>query len=273
MKLIRSVSNILKLYQDVYFSSTPPVLIYQMGKVGSSSIEKSLKKIHYTPCYHVHRLNPQNIRAVQQEYAHKRLRYDQWQTDRRALFLYKHIIQKKCPAKIISLVREPVSRNLSAYFQNFYRFTGEAFQQEQNYDIQELIDTFIQEYNHDVPLAWFDKEFLPVLDTDIYHKTFDKQRGFIRYQKEEKDIIVLKCELSDDDKSLLLKEFLHRPDFEIVRANVSKEKNYSAVYKAFLDAVRLPEKYIDRLYSSRYTKHFYSDDEIASLREKWLNRV
>ena len=53
--------------------------------------------------------------------------------ERLGILLYKSVCRKKRKAKFITIVREPVSRNFSAFFQNFKRFTGSDFKESKLY--------------------------------------------------------------------------------------------------------------------------------------------
>ena len=59
------------LHRGQYFKklrSGVPIIVCQMGKVGSVSVRDSLESSGIDSVFHVHRLNPDNIRSVQQDY-------------------------------------------------------------------------------------------------------------------------------------------------------------------------------------------------------------
>ena len=66
--------QVLKIKSNLYIQwhlncrSMAPIIVYQMGKVGSSSIRDSLKSSGVHPVFHVHRMNPRNIEAVRNAY-------------------------------------------------------------------------------------------------------------------------------------------------------------------------------------------------------------
>ena len=95
-----------------------PVLIYQMGKVGSESIQASLSALNL-PSIHAHFLSWQNLRDVEKYYLR-----------RPHAKVPEHIIRSKrlraimdktwgrIQWKVITLVREPVAGTISDVFQN-----------------------------------------------------------------------------------------------------------------------------------------------------------
>ena len=99
----------LKLLRDKVFfkrdlKSDIPVLVYQMGKVGSSSVTNSLLR-HYSGI------------VLQAHYFNSN--HKDWRVGR----LYRWVIEEDNPLRIISLTREPIGRNVSAFFQNFEKHT------------------------------------------------------------------------------------------------------------------------------------------------------
>ena len=91
-----------------------PILIYQMGKVGSSSIYFSLKSL-YSNTYHVHTLNSKILANLKAQYNVKdRGLPGHWSAS--DMILSNNLLAE--PLKIITLVREPINRNFSAFFEN-----------------------------------------------------------------------------------------------------------------------------------------------------------
>ena len=109
-----------KIYYKVnkLLRSDTIVIIYQMGKVGSSSIYNSVNR--YFKTYHIHYLNEKIISQIYQKSKDKNQSVPlHLETSTEVLNLLKS--EKKI--KIISLIREPISRNLSAFFENLDNFT------------------------------------------------------------------------------------------------------------------------------------------------------
>jgi len=266
-KIAANVKNDLKLAQALRKSDCEPVIVYQMGKVGSRSITDSLKNCGVDPVFHIHRMNPDNIKRVKDEYLKKGRKP---LNERSGIILYKNVCRKKRKAKFITIVREPVSRNFSAFFQNFKRFTGSEFKESKLYT-QKLIRIFISEYMHDVPLIWFDIEIKNTLGIDVYNFQFPKEKGHMVIQKNNFELLVLKLEIPDRKKQDAISEFMNLHDFRLIRANVGKDKDYSETYKKFKDKIQMPHSYLKTMLNSKYSRHFYTDLEINAIWSKWAD--
>jgi hypothetical protein len=259
----------LSLRSSVYLRRAIPVIVYQMGRVGSRSIWGSLRSCGVAPVFHVHRLNPNNIERVRQEYLDNGLTP---MDESLGMRLYADIVRRQKKAKFITLVREPISRNISAFFRNFKRFTGVEYG-DGDLSIEELVSTFVQEYRHPVPLTWFDMEMKQTLGIDVYEHPFPKHRGHLTIKKGVFELLILKLEIDDSIKEDVVAQFLDIDDFRLTRANVAQDKDYAQTYRDFLRAIRLPKSYVEIMCSAEYTRHFYSEAEIEAVRSKWRDRL
>lgn len=263
----REIIKTLYFYWLIHTNNKIPVIVYQMGKVGSSSIKYSLQKAGISPLFHVHRMNPENIQDVREEYLQ---RNQKPQDDSLGLCLCREIGLRKIKAKVISSFREPIGRNISAFFQNL-KIISHKPNIKDNANVQELILEFLSKYPHHVPLHWFDIELGKILDINVYAYPFPKDRGYLIIQKNNIDLLLLKLEVPDAIKELAISEFLQIDDFHLLKKNIGEEKEYSSVYQNFKRSIKLPSDYVDLMMNSKFTRHFYTDSEIFEFQNRWLN--
>ncbi len=242
------------------------ILVYQMGKVGSNTIRWSLKKAGLKVS-HIHSLYLnrgyefyKNFLLSQVNYpATKKILYSffyQWQRLK---------LRRRKKLKIITLVREPVSVNISSFFQNLSYFAYEY----EHKAASSLYEAFFDKCNHDYVLDWFDKEFLPTTGLDIYQYDFDKDAGYSIIKEKKVECLVIKLEKLDELEGAIA-EFVGVRDFKLVRHNVSAHKWFNPVYREFKRNVMFSLEFIERIYSSRLVQHFYSEDEINEFMDKYL---
>jgi hypothetical protein len=269
----------------------PPVLVYQMGKVGSSSVKDSLWAHGVGPVLHMHWFRPwreqdaaalpleeQQRHAVAREIAQEKRAYERFSYRQkiRSLVLekgyyeviYEDVIKKRRGARFITNVRDPVSTNVSMFFQSFQEYAGAQFE-EADYSTADLIDIFKNDYIFSWPLTWFDKEMKPTLGVDVYDHAFPKEKGHQTLENGPYEILLLKCELGDAAKEKAISEFLGLEDFEITRRNESKDKSYAAQYQQFKDALSVSKERLDMLCDSKYATHFYTPRELEKVRARW----
>lgn len=210
-----------------------PILIYQMGKVASMSIFNSLKEEGFSNVHHVHKLENCN----------------------------KEIRSLK---KIITLAREPVARNISAFFENLTIYSEDN----PSGNIQIMIDSFLNNYPHNRPINWFDKEFKKNTGIDIYNYPFNKEAAFSIIKDFGYEILILKVETTNAQKEKILEAFLGK-EITIENSNTAESKHYKDTYTSFKKAITLPLTYSNNLYNSKYMNYFYIEEEIALFKKRW----
>ncbi len=257
----------------------PIVLIHQMGKVGSLSIYHSLKAdyCHQFDIYHTHFLNA--LYALESD---TQRRDHDWQIYRQnqgsgllpsdfydiTRIHNQLLVKTKQPLKIITMVRDPISRNISAYFQNLHWIWGmsNAYQEK---SIPELAEGFWSQANHDFPLEWLDREIQDVVGLDVYAQPFPHDSAIQKLTDGNHNLLIIHTNASDQVKNQALQQFLEIEHFEVKRLHVSEKKEYGAVYKKFLSEVKIPEWYIDKMFNSRFARHFFSEEERQKRMEYW----
>jgi len=258
------------------------VVVYQMGRVGSTSILRSLEASKPNlPIFHVHRLTKEHIDRCEEIYKkhftsfqgrHKHLLQSQYLRQQ----LNQGLINKKW--NIVTLVRDPIAKNVSSFFKSGLELMFDYKLKQENYysnnrsdfkDVKELINIFLEKYNHEVPLTWFDQELKSVFEIDIYSTDFPKEKGYQIYAQGNINILIIKVEKINEIACDAFKEFLSINNFTLIAANRADEKQYKAIYKEFIETINLPNSYIDRMYESKYVKHFYNREEIELMRAKW----
>lgn len=240
------------LYYKLIYKKEKVILIYQMGKVGSASVYSTLKKNYYN-CVHVHYLLPSNIDNLISEKS-KTIKFNLFPIVGR--FVYNNIILKKKDVYIITIIRNPIERNISAFFQNILKFEGVNYKL---IEMEQLKQDFLNNYNHEIPLAWFDKEFYPTTGINIYDYDFDKSKGYLIMESNNIKLLIYKLELDDRNKEIILAKFLNsnKSRIKLEKTNLSTNKGYSDIYKKFKNNSIYSDEMITKIKQSKFYKKFY----------------
>ena len=236
-----------------------PIIVAQMGKVASTSVSRALEELG-VPVFQVHHLD----RVFLDEVASK-LEADGQDQDhiRQSYRVLEEIVAPSKPARIVSLVRDPIARNISAFFQNKDLLAKSVE------DVDALIARFLDTYSHDVPLAYFDLHIKPVFGVDVFETPFDHDRKRLITSVGGYSVLILRAEDPDEHKQSALREFTGSSDITLGRANVGANKKYSGQYSDFLDRICLPDSYIDKMLSSKMAQHFYTEEELEGFAKRW----
>ena len=262
-------------------------MIYQMGKVGSKTIRSSLQAFKLDmPIFHVHFLTEDRVKETEKE----RRKYLGTEKEHllRHIWQYQYLRKRIASGlngkkwKIVTLTREPISRNISTFFENLDvepLEAGHRYKIQSDYygfeiilnieDAYELTQLFFERLYHDRPLVFFDQEIKSVFDVDVFSSEFPISKGYKIYEGEHADVLLIRLENLNECARDAFKEFLNIEGFTLINTNIGGEKVYAPIYKKVKDSIVLPESYIARMYTSRYMRHFYSEEEIARFRAKW----
>jgi len=266
-----------------------PVLLLQMGKVGSKSVQAGLEAIvRDRPIYHSHFLTPERTQITEIQ------RRKFFRTERHTYLMRPWLNEFVLNSfqsgrddhvwKLITLTREPIGRNISAFFENL---EVEAGSEEGEYlissdyygieptrvtlgDTDKLSKLFFERAPHDSAVQFFDKEIRDIFGIDVLSSGFSIDRGYDIYRSERVELLVMRLENLSDIAGEACNTFLGINNFKLINQNIGAKKLYAPLYETFKKSVAIDSDYADRLYESRYMKTFYSAEEIRAARNRWL---
>lgn len=248
-----------------------PVLVYQIGKVGSSSIVETLETMRLgVPVLQCHTLRPERIRQLLRD------RPSPSRVPRHLLVsqaVATALKQGLFPCSVISPVREPVARAISFAFEDWRRKlgTGNPGDALDPVRMRQVVSRLLEnDTGHADPTRWFTLELQATFGIDVFARPFDRERGFSIERGGLASCLVLRVEELNRVLTHALASFLEIDELRVrpKLANVGAGKWYSDVLTQVKSEFRLPRDILERLYATRYAQHFYGA-EIPALMEKW----
>lgn len=249
-------------------------VVFQMGKVGSTSVSASLEAMADRPhVYHAHFLTPGGIGWAEEQY---RRNYP------RTRLLPNHVVdslvlRERLDAgatlgwRVVTLLRDPIARNLSSFFQTMYLDRPEV-------DVQDTSDTamarlhqsFFDDFDHEFPLEWLDVELGAALGVDPYAAVADGPGAFqLSAQASRPAVLILTLEELRGNGAAALARFVEREQVPLVDANLAGDKDYAGTYEQFSATIPLPASYLDLMYGSKMATSFYDEATLAAFRRRW----
>jgi hypothetical protein len=239
-----------------------PILVYQMGKVGSTSVCRSLEAAGHHPV-HVHFLTAQSHRYVRAAYEDVGMKPAHYYTEK---LVRPYLKWTNHRLKVISLVRDPVARYVSGLFQ--WPTCRDAVSEDAAKTRADVAERLSQPNALRYELTWFDRELKKTLGVDVLGEPFDREHGYQTYRGPRADVLLLKLERLSELLPTVVSDFVGTP-LQNVRANVGKQKNRGALYAEVKRTLTLPRSVCERTYDHEWVRHFYTADEIASFVRKW----
>ena len=241
------------------------IIVLTMGKVGTLSICRSLKNIGFN---HVH---PHSlIYSYPGTHFLKNLNLNKFQHFKFILKSYlKRIkvfiwLKMSKEIKIITGVRDPFSRYISAFFEQSHYLKLDTRIENEDY-IRTKLDIHGNFYS---TLEWFDKEINKVFDLDIYSYSFNKELGYTIIKKDKIKILIFRLDkLNNLNKTI--QKFIDNDQFELIVENVTKN---NTIYNKIKKDYKFDLKRINDAIESKYLNQFYTKSEINELKNKWRIR-
>lgn len=245
-------------------------LVYQMGRVGSKSHENVLKKSNLENVIHIHSLNPTRIINLNNNFT--KLRIENYDSLHRLgmnlgksilLEPYKYNIKTVCP------IRDVISRNFSSFMYATHFWQSKKIKEIKN--LKELSYFFENNFYHRDILNWFDSEIFSILQQNVYDYKFSDDYILMENMFGWKTI-VYKFDISNKRKSVLLSDFFNRKIVFDKKINENKKSTIwnNMTYSDIKKEIKLSEEFVDKINSSQYMTHFWSNKDIDKIKDIWV---
>ncbi len=251
----------------------PLILIYQMGKVGSTSVYQSIKNcLGDDRLFHIHFLSDdiKNHIKTHKQNGQKNIPFH--------LKLGKYLRNelKNHPekqVKIVSLVREPIAWFISVLFEPPY-FEKEILNVDNSID-STLANNYIikrlQDKNSFHYLSnWFDREIKQVFNIDVFEEPFTKELGYKFYRNKNVELLVIRLEDLDRIGASSIATFLDLSnEFKLEKDNVRMDKKDAKVYLNLIESLTIDKGLCKDFYTIPFANHFYTSEQINMFIKKW----
>lgn len=223
--------------QDIAF------IIYQMGKVGSSTMKDSLENVHGKRVLHTH------YHEDAKEYIEK------WS-------------QQFDSVVVITGFREPLARCISAYFQNLTNKKNHWFVGSKKEVMGKSIDWLISDFNakvvphiHKIIDPWLEN-YERAINCKLTEFTI--ANGCLKASFNNIHFYIYNLEtLTEFYQGIADDQFFNK--VSLANSNMGEDKWYSKIYRDFKSEYQINRNDYDRLYGNiDYVRRLYDEDEIGN---------
>lgn len=216
------------------------VLVYQPAKVGSSSVMYSLRR-YGIPAMRWHSCYSAYLGKYKEDFQ-----------------ICKKYLKE--PLKVISLVREPITREISECFQLYgderidHEIIGNTLE-------EDILGWLERRGKMNYEFTWFDKEMKEFIGIDVYEHDFDSKKGYSIIHGENVELLLLQMEQLNTNQSVIA-DFVGLSDFQLIKENVGAKKPYHYAYDDLKKKIRIPREIIELYYKdNEKMNHFYSEEQ------------
>lgn len=261
------------------FQKYPPVLIYQFGKVGSSTVRKSLRQSALpNPIYQVHSLSDAGI----QRYEAKRQQFPHSRYIAECLAISKSLRRKinnlgtdSVPLRIITLTREPIALLISSFFEAQSDRLSKSLDDDNHLVLEEIMKKIRRQLKRfdessNRVCTWFDRELNATFGIDIFAHPFSPEMGYQIIRQGNIELLLLRLEDLNQCGSQVLAEFLQLDQpLSLISVNQRDKKEFADLYQTLKETIQIPKRICRPIYASQYATHFYSDAERDAFIHRW----
>ena len=245
--------------RNVIRAMPDPVLVYQMSKVGSSTVCESLDEKNISNI-HVHYINRKSWKSASKMYLNNGKTLPPHFHTGRLLRQWLSLTERR--VRVVTLVRDPIARYVSGAFE-VGRLQGVPTG-DVDASLRVLKDQLASPHALNYAYTWFDREIHPLFSVDILDHPFNREEGFGRITREDIDILILTLEQLDELVPTVLSDFVGQP-LQLKPDRVRSDEIYAQVK----ERLQLRECTVRRLYDHEWMRHFYSAHDIKRFVHRW----
>ena len=256
----------------------PILLIYQLPKIGSQSLEATLRQCSLPHSIHrFHYLSSTAARNLRRGLSSP-VPSPAWKSDAlqqlqamtrmsRLLRLRRFLCFCGCrlpKVEVISGVRELISLMLASVFENYAYFgpTPEAL------TLKVCREALLHPKTFASVRDWFDLELKPFLGIDAFKRQFPREQAYAICENRFCRVLIYRFGVLEQ-LPILLKKFLGCEIPALAQCNLGQSKAYADHYRFIKEHLRLPPDFVWTVHDCKMMRHFYSDAERQNWRAKW----
>lgn len=261
----KGLSRELFRVRQAFRSPDKIILTYTYGKVGSTAIHKAISDLSGYRSFQNHFISKEGVAEARRSRGEERdpVHVLQGEAVRREIQA-----DSARPIKVITLVRDPVARAVSAVFQPPSIYSGDI----RDVPLERMMDTILEVIpsSHAYTEKWFDRELSNLLGFDFFSRGFDREVGFDVTRQGRFELLSAKLENVAERGAGHIGRFLELgSDLPIPISNARAAKGNSAVYDMVKRKLKIPAGLLDEVYSSRMCGHFYTSAQLDGFRARW----
>lgn len=244
-----------------------PIIVYSMGKAGTTAVEAALRASG-RPVLKAHSLTAEGISERLERAANHadRPRF-LWRTQ---VLRWDLRLRRRTPRTLVSAVRDPVSRAISAYFYGSrVQETLDASPDTSSLDADgEAATRYLR--NLALDKDWFAEELRRVTGIDVYAEPFPCAVGYRVYDRGRFRLLVVRQEdLSTIGRQALGELIGEDEHYRLERRNTAQAGDAADRYRHFREHHCFERELLQQVYEQRLAQHFYTAQERMDLIERW----
>jgi hypothetical protein len=250
--------------------SQNPIVIFSIGKTGTTSLAAAVETATGRPVVKAHALSLEGIESRLAKARRQGI-------EARPRFLWScatisETLRASGSWDVLCGIREPIALAVSDHFYGIQRQTEVGVQPavapDDHAGHARAIAAILRErfIDHD----WFSHEFEPVTGIDVYATPFRHHEGAASFTGDRFRALLIRAENLSAVGPTAAADFLGLTEPLVVpQTNRGTGDQADSAYRHFLNAPSLPADLVCEVYETPLAQHFYSDNERTAFAERW----
>ena len=242
------------------------IVVFTVGKVGTLSVCASLEKSGFKHI-HPHSLyfTWPGIYFLEVDKSRRERFVFRLRTclKRIKVRLWKSIVPQ---IRIVSGVRDPFSRSISAYFEQVHYNGGIP----SNWSYEDILVDFESRTDFFAQDKWFLNELSQFMDINIYDTPFDTAKGYCEFNNGKINALVYRIDMLSNMSGILSNYC--GGELNVIKVNDSSDNEVGARYLDFKARYRYPVALAKSIMESKSFSYFYSQAERERFFDMYVER-
>jgi len=242
------------------------LMVYSAPKTASTSVAAAIEACDAFTVIKVHHVQPEFFWpgvGTPLKTAHGGMRHKAIEQRTTQRFLERHAGE----IRVVSLVRDPVAFNISnfTYFGRAY-WLRTHWRSARWMSEHELARRFFATFTHDASSVWWQREFAPTMGFNPLAEPFDTEAGWKRRISGRFDTLILRTDISDQQKTVALQTWLPGTGVaDVGRANLNEDQSPPELAQRLRNVLARNPEYISRMLDLPAVRHFWSAAQRADM--------
>jgi len=253
----------------------PPILVHQMGKVGSTSLASELRKCSALALvYQTHFLSQQGFdEAIAVTEGWGRGESIHLKVSAQLMPYLDLPKREEKPWRVVTSVRDPVARQLSDAYQNPQVVGLPRGVTPDPLQVLEYLKQYFINFDEtqDYACRWFQREIIDLLGVRVYESAFPVEQKYQILEQAGVRLLLFRVEDSEavfNDKAAFNQWLGQSVDLNMSKANSAADRASYESYKKVKADFKLPREVLEKVYSTQFARHFYGDRREALI-DSW----
>lgn len=250
-----------------------PIVIMQMGGVASNAAATALRVLGLAdPVIHVHVLADldQRIEEAIRDLPDPSIAL--WGYVRaKTIRSWMDTADESTVWNVITIIRDPIARDMSGFINNAQEYVPDIYERIERGDvvIHELQDLYLS-----IPVCsklsvYYDNYFEPVFPFHLASLPYEHGKGYVIAENPPYRLLVFRYEDLRRTWTDGVHDFLGIRNSTFPEANKTEDKAVGQLYREF-KSLPFPAEYVDDMYDDEVVRRFYSAEELARLRKRYI---